>query len=164
MKNKMKPEQKDLLRKINNGIIFKFFSLVKLPMVFLSGLKIDDLTNKNCQTSVCYNFLNKNPFNSTYFAVLSMAAELSTGALVLLLVGGLGSDLKFIITGLNAKFHKKAKGKTIFKCSDSKKIFDAIVKARNGSDAVNQIVESLGYNEEGDLVASFQFIWTFKHK
>ncbi|MCZ6693800.1 MAG: hypothetical protein O6939_07840, partial [Bacteroidetes bacterium] len=41
------------------------------------------LTGNQCQTTIPYKFLNKNPFQSTYFAVQSMAAEASTAALAM---------------------------------------------------------------------------------
>ena len=69
---------------ISSNDLFKLFSIFKLPLAFLTGLKIEKLKGEKCITSVRLKYLNKNPFRSTYFAVLSMAAELSTGAIALL--------------------------------------------------------------------------------
>ena len=44
-----------------------------LPMAFLAGLKVKKLSNSIAEVTVPFNFLNKNPFNSIYFAVLTMA-------------------------------------------------------------------------------------------
>ena len=38
---------------------------------------------EKCITSVPYKWLTQNPFRSTYFASLAMAAEMSTGILAL---------------------------------------------------------------------------------
>jgi hypothetical protein len=38
---------------------------------------------KNNVVSVKHRWINQNPFNSMYFAVQAMAAELATGALVM---------------------------------------------------------------------------------
>ena len=59
-----------------------FFLVTKLPMCLLAGVKVNKLSEQESATTVPYNFINKNPFNSMYFAVQAMAAELSTGTLV----------------------------------------------------------------------------------
>ena len=63
---------------------FIFFLIWKLPMGFFAGLRVKSLDNHQSIVTVPYNYLNKNPFNSMYFAVQAMAAELSTGALTFL--------------------------------------------------------------------------------
>ena len=41
----------------------KLFMLLNLPMGFIAGLKITDLTSARAQISVPYKYINKNPFN-----------------------------------------------------------------------------------------------------
>jgi len=52
--------------------------LRKLPMGFIAGLKMEALDPSKSTVSVRFKWVNQNPFRSLYFAVLSMAAELST--------------------------------------------------------------------------------------
>mgnify|MGYP001348085404 FL=1 len=164
MNSKLDLGQQALLKKIDNKIIYKLISVMKLPMVLISGIKIDSITEEICSTSVRYRYINKNPFNSTYFAVLSMAAELSTGALALLSAGGVNSDISFIITGMEAKFVKKAKGRTTFICKQGHELLDAAVEARKKPESQSQAVKTEGYNEEGELVAEFKFTWSFRKR
>ena len=124
MNSKLDLGQQALLKKIDNKIIYKLISVMKLPMVLISGIKIDSITEEICSTSVRYRYINKNPFNSTYFAVLSMAAELSTGALALLSAGGVNSDISFIITGMEAKFVKKDENGFVYPLKITKRIED----------------------------------------
>ncbi|HIE78697.1 MAG TPA: thioesterase, partial [Candidatus Thioglobus sp.] len=65
---------------MTNWFLFKAYVIQKLPLAFLIGFKIVELDESKCVTYVKYRYLNKNPFRSTYWAVLGMAAELSTGA------------------------------------------------------------------------------------
>jgi len=153
-----------LKERIKSSIIFKLFSIYKLPLAYITGLKVDTLTDEKCQTSVDYKYLNKNPFNSTYFAVLSMAAELSTGTLAFLSAGGLKSDIAFIITEIKGQFFKKATGKTIFICNEGDKLREAVLDAQNSTSSREQIVHSYGYNKNGDSIANFEFKWSFKKK
>ena len=164
MKERLKKNNQLILKKINNKILFKIFTLFNLPMALISGLKIERITGTKCETSVGYKFLNKNPFNSVYFAVLGMAAELSTAALALSSVQTMDSNIAFIITGMEGEFLKKAKGKIKFKCLEGEKIFKAVGKAVQSSDPVVEIVQTIGYNDADDIVAIFNFKWSFKKR
>ena len=118
-------EQLLLLNRINIRFFFKLFSIIKLPLEFLTGLKIVKLNGDECITSVRLKYLNKNPFRSTYFAVLSMAAELSTGAIALLAAEGRHTSVAKIITSMKADFVKKATGRTQFTCSEGQKLLNS---------------------------------------
>ena len=100
-------EQLLLLNRINSTLLFKAGSIAKLPLAFITGLKIEKCNVDECVTSVRLKHLNKNPFGSTYFAVLSMAAELSTGALALTAVEGMNPSVALILTSMKADFVKK---------------------------------------------------------
>ena len=63
--------------KINTFLFFK------LPAAFWCGVRVKNLNNDACEVAVRHRWINQNPFNSMYFAVQAMAAELSTGALVM---------------------------------------------------------------------------------
>ena len=164
MKERLKKNNQLILKKINNKILFKIFTLFNLPMALISGLKIERITVTKCETSVGYKFLNKNPFNSVYFAVLGMAAELSTAALALSSVQTMDSNIAFIITVMEGEFLKKAKGKIKFKCLEGEKIFKAVGKAVQRSDPVVETVQTIGYNDADDIVAIFNFKWSFKKR
>ena len=77
--NNSNPEK--YFKLVRNQFKFKLFLLLKLPSAFFSGVMLQSIDRENCQVSVPYKWFSQNPFKSTYFACLSMAAELSTGAL-----------------------------------------------------------------------------------
>ena len=62
---------------------FNTFLFFKLPSAFICGVRVKAINEKHCVVSVKHRWINQNPFNSMYFAVQAMAAELSTGALVI---------------------------------------------------------------------------------
>ena len=66
---------------VSNLNKFLFF---KLPSAFLCGIRVKQIDENKCVVTVKHRWINQNPFNSMYFAVQAMAAELSTGALVML--------------------------------------------------------------------------------
>jgi len=160
----MNPEQIKLLKRLNSVLLFKVGSIIKLPLAFLTGLKILNFDGETSRVQVNYNYLNKNPFNSIYFAVLSMAAELTTGLYALLHTTGLKPSCAFIVTGMKANFFKKGSGITIFNCNDGEKIKTAIKKCTKENTPIEVTVKSKGINEKGELIAEFEFIWSFKQR
>lgn len=160
----MNSKQIKLLKKINNVLIFKIGSILKLPLAFLTGLRILSFDGRKSLVRVNYNYLNKNPFKSTYFSVLSMAAELSTGLYALLYTTGLKPSCAFILIGMKANFIKKASGVTTFSCNDGEKIKTAVNKCAKENIPIKVNVKSRGNNEQGELIAEFEFIWSFKQR
>ena len=164
LKFKLNNKQLILLNRINNNFLFKLFSISKLPLAFLTGLKIINLDNSECKTSVHLKYLNKNPFHSTYFAVLAMAAELSTGCIAMLATEGYKPSIAKIITSMNGEFFKKATGETIFICNEGLKIFNTVNKTILNKQPQEETINSIGYNKDGDVVAKFNFTWSFRQR
>ena len=71
------------LKKVNNSFLYRLFLISKLPIAWISGLKVNKVTAERAQISIRYKYLNQNPFKSMYFACQAMAAEMSTGLLAL---------------------------------------------------------------------------------
>ncbi|MBY0434105.1 MAG: DUF4442 domain-containing protein [Cyclobacteriaceae bacterium] len=156
----LSPAQQKFVKRITNPFLFNLFLLIKLPMGFLSGMKIKQADTQTCVTTVPYRWLNQNPFRSTYFAVLSMAAELSTGMAALLAVEG--TSVAVIIVNMEAEFIKMAKNTTTFTCLECQKLFEAAAHARATGEAVTATVETTGVSQDGVTVAKFKFTWSFK--
>ena len=153
-----------LLKRFNSTLLFRAVSIAKLPLAFITGLKIEKCRADECVTSVRLKHLNKNPFGSTYFAVLSMAAELSTGALALTAVEGIHPSVALILTNMKADFIKKAIGRTTFTCSEGKKLFNAVNVAVATQEPRVQTVSTSGCDINGEMVARFEFTWSFKQR
>ncbi|MFY7730726.1 MAG: DUF4442 domain-containing protein, partial [Flavobacterium sp.] len=73
------------------------FLLFKLPSAFISGVRVKQITTDQCVVSVKHRWINQNPFNSMYFAVQAMAAELSTGALVMYHIKQSGKKISMLV-------------------------------------------------------------------
>ena len=158
----MKDEKQAFAKQVTNRFLFKLFSIRKLPMAFISGLKVLELTENHCTTSVRYKFLNKNPFRSMYFSVLNMAAELSTGVLALLATKGRDPGIAVIIVSMKADFQKKATDTTTFTCTDGEKLFRAVEKTIETKEPQTATASTIGRNENGEIVSIGEFTWSFK--
>lgn len=141
--------------------IFLFF---KLPAAFWCGVRARELSEDACMTVVRHRWFNQNPFNSMYFAVQAMAAELSTGALVMLQIKKSGQNISMLVARNEASFSKKATGRITFKCADGPLIAAAIQQAVATGAGQTCRMHSVGSDEKGDVVAEFIFEWTVKIK
>ncbi len=140
------------------------FLLFKLPSAFFCGVRTKSLTNEICIVSVKHRWINQNPFNSMFWAVQGMAAELSTGALVMSKIKESGKNISMLVLNNKASFTKKARGRITFECHDGLLIDDAIKKTIETGEGQTIWMKSIGRNEQGVEVSSFNFEWTLKLK
>ena len=106
------------LQLINNRFKFNLFLFSKLPSAFFCGVRVQQADENKCVVSVPFKWLSQNPFKSTYFACLSMAAEMSTGVLGLAHIYKKNPAVSMLVVNINGNFLKKAVGKTTFTCED----------------------------------------------
>ncbi|MDE3183706.1 MAG: DUF4442 domain-containing protein [Bacteroidota bacterium] len=157
-------EKNKLLDLAQSPFKFQLFLLTKLPAAFFSGIKIKEINKEKCITSVPFTWLTQNPFRSTYFASLAMAAEMSTGVLALLNTYKKSPPISMLVTKMEATYFKKAKGITFFTCTEGSEIATTVNKAASGKVGQTVTVKSTGRNKGDELIAEFLFTWSFKAK
>tara|TARA_B100000963_G_C22297638_1_gene524260 strand:- start:153 stop:608 length:456 start_codon:yes stop_codon:yes gene_type:complete len=140
------------------------FLILNLPSAFLCGVRVKRLDSENCHVGVRHSWINKNPFNSIFWAVQGMAAELSTGALIILKINELNQNISMLVLRNEAQFTKKAKGRITFKCIQGLEIDNALKKAIDTGMGQTVLLKSEGRDSSGDLVSKFSFEWTLKIK
>ncbi|MFT5677918.1 MAG: hypothetical protein ACI825_000778 [Planctomycetota bacterium] len=143
---------------------FNAFLMMKLPSAYFCGVRLKSVNNETCVTTVKYKWINQNPFNSMFWAVQGMAAELSTGALTLGYIREAGVSVSMLVANNKASFTKKAKGRVKFTCNDGlamKKAIDQTIATGEGQVCW---MHADGIDEDGDVVSSFAFEWTVKRK
>lgn len=145
---------------------FKFSAYLfwKLPAAWLAGVRVQSLETNTCVTSVPFRWLSQNPFRSTYFACLSMAAELSTGLPAMMYVQSAPRRVSMLVTGMESTFVKKATGLTRFTCSELPLLRAALERALNNNASETVTLHSEGRDKDGILIASFAITWSFKSK
>jgi hypothetical protein len=108
--------------------------------------------------------MSKNPFRSTYFACLSMAAEMSTGALAMAHLYKINPPVSMLVVKVESEYFKKATGTTNFVCSDGELFQQAIEQTIATGEPKTVRAKSIGRNKDGDVVAEFYITWSFKAK
>ncbi|PWA06661.1 DUF4442 domain-containing protein [Flavobacterium laiguense] len=143
---------------------FNRFIFFKLPSAFLCGVRLKQIDENKCVVSVKHRWINQNPFNSMYFAVQAMAAELSTGAMVIYQIQKSGRKISMLVANNKSNFSKKATGRITFVCQDGHLIADAIQKTIATGEGQTFWMKSIGANEEGVQVSEMDFEWSVKLK
>ena len=150
--------------KMLNPFFFKLFLFLKLPMAFLAGLKLKELSDTHAVVKMKYKYLNKNPFGSIYFACLSMAGELASGMLAASIAHKSNPKLSMLVVEVQINFTKKAVGTILFECNQGKEILATIQKSIITGDGQTIDTLTVASNEQGDVVAEFLIKWSFKVK
>ena len=141
-----------------------FFILLKLPSAFICGVRIKSINEHICITTVRHKWINKNPFNSMYWAVQGMAAELATGALIINKINQLNKNISMLVIRNEAEFIKKGKGVIIFNCNQGLEIDNALKRVIKTNESQTITLNALGKNSNGNIVSKFIFIWSLKFK
>jgi len=140
------------------------FLFFKLPSAFWSGVRTKSIAENQCVVTVKHRWFNQNPFNSMYFAVQAMAAELTTGALVMKKIKESGKSISMLVLNNKSSFTKKATGRITFTCSDGHLISEAIERTIATGDGQTIWMKSIGVDEKGDQVSIMEFEWTIRIK
>lgn len=157
----LNPAQARLQRLVQNPILFRLWMFVKLPAALFAGVRLVELSERRCVCAVPYGWRSQNPFRSTYFAAQAMAAEMSTGAPVLLATAG-DTPFATLIVDMKATFGKKATGYATFTCENVAAAFRAAEEAKATGEARAVTLETVGRLADGAEVSRFTFTWSVK--
>ena len=160
----MNPHAEDFIKLTSHPVKFRIFLFSKLPSAFFAGVRIKEIDEKKCIVTVPYKWFSQNPFRSTYFACLSMAAEMSTGSLSMMQVYKRKPLVSMLVVKVESEYFRKAVGKTIFTCEDGEMIANAIEESISTGEARIVRARSVGRNKNGETVAEFYITWSFKVK
>ena len=137
--------------------LYTFFNL---PSAWLCGVRVKEISHKYCSTKVNLNWINKNPFKSIFWAIQGMAAELSTGVLIMQASKSFKCHISMLVINNKATFTKKAKGQIIFSCDNGEAVDKTFTKLLKTKKSQTLWLQAKGVDKEGDIVSTFDFEWT----
>ena len=150
----------NLAARLSNPWKLRLWMLTHLPMGLLSGMVIEHLDESGCRVVLKDRFWIRNPFGSVFWAVMGMAAELSTGALVYAYLSG--SGVKFILVGMEAKFFKKALGKSFYFCQTGSDVLRRFEQILNTEDTSVILLPVVATDQFDQILAEFTFRWQLR--
>ncbi|WP_100614986.1 DUF4442 domain-containing protein [Confluentibacter citreus] len=140
------------------------YTMFKLPSAYFCGVRAKYIDSGKCVVTVRHRWINQNPFKSMFWAVQGMAAEFSTGALMMMKIQESSKPISMLVVKNESTFTKKATGLITFVCNEGQMIEDAINKAIETGEGQTLWMTSVGTNEEGLEVSTFKFQWSIKVK
>jgi hypothetical protein len=146
------------IRNLNRFLAFK------LPSAYFSGVRVTQISDIKATASVKHRWINQNPFKSLYWATQGMAAELVTGILMMKKIQDLNQNISMLVIHQNGSFFKKARGRITFYCDDGKLIDEMLHVAVKSGEGQTLVLKASGFDEENELVCTFEFTWSIKLK
>jgi len=156
--------QQKLVKQMTSPFTFIPFSLAKIPMLAIAGVRIKEMNKERSVVSAPFKHINKNPFKSMYFAVQAMAAELSTAGAAMLALEAFEDSFAYIVVGVKAEFVKKADQKVFFECVNYSDFQNALEKATATNEPVEVPSVTEGKMADGTVVSTFEVTWSFKKR
>lgn len=158
----MNPQAEHFFRMVLHPLKFRLFLFSRLPAAFIAGVRVREANADRCRSTVPFKWLSQNPFRSTYFACLSMAAEMSTGVLAMAQVYRRQPAVSMLVVQVESTYQKKATGRTSFTCDDGALFRLAVEEAIATGEPRTVRARSVGTNAAGEPVAEFYITWSFK--
>lgn len=160
----MNPNAQQFISVMSSPLKSRLFMFSKLPAAYFSGVRIKELTAEKAIVTIPFKWFSQNPFRSTYFACLAMAAEMSTGLLAMMQIYKRSLAVSMLVVKVEANYFKKATGITAFTCNAGKD-FEQIVNAcLADGEGRSFTAKSIGTNSNNEVVAEFFITWSFKAK
>lgn len=141
---------------------YNLYNFFKLPSVWWCGIRVKSVNEESCLVSVKHRWINQNPFKSMFWAVQGMAAELSTGLLLMNEIARTKKSFSMLVLNNKANFSKKATGRISFNCNQGRQIKDCLNKAISSGTPQTIWLNSSGLDSKGDTVSKFSFEWSLK--
>lgn len=160
----MNSHTQTFIKLMKHPVKFRMFLFTKLPAAYMAGVRVREVDEKKCVATVPYKWLSQNPFRSTYFACLSMAAEMSTGALAMAHLYRIHPPVSMLVVKVESEYFKKATGRTSFICEDGELFQKAIEETISTGETRIVKAKSVGTNANGEIVAEFLITWSFRVK
>jgi hypothetical protein len=128
--------------------------------VWWCGIRVTKIDDVSCQVKVVHRWINQNPFKSMFWAVQGMAAELTTGVLIMEAIQNSKRKVSMLVLNNRANFSKKARGKVLFECDEKQKLSKAMNQLIKTQKSQSIWLTSKGIDQNGDIVSTFEFEWT----
>jgi hypothetical protein len=147
-----------------NSWKFKIYLFFKIPIAFLSGVRIVHINDKKAVVSLPYKWLSQNPFHSIYFACQAMAGEMSTGLLIMNAIHQSNASIAMLVVELKMNFYKKADVKIHFECDQGDMVLDKVNEAITTGLPVMIDLKAVSKNNKGEEISSIEVKWSIKKR
>ncbi len=138
--------------------------IFKIPMIAFLRPRLLKITDDEVFVKIKLKRRSKNHLNSMYFGALAVGADIAAGIHAFYFAKTLGFKISFAFKGMNAEFLKRAESDVIFSISEGALVKEAVELSASKQERINQHINVVAKNEEGEIVATFVMIVSVKVK
>lgn len=151
-------------RRLLNPFFFKAYLWYRLPLAACSGMRLVRLDDAGCTVRLPGGWRTRNPFGSTYFAAQTMAAEMATGAVAMLLVRSTAPSLAFILRDVRGAFLKRIEGPSTYAFDDVAGMRAVIARALASGESEAYLARVRAAAGSAETASEFEITWSFKRR
>jgi len=153
-----------LSKVIKANFYLKYFSFVKIPLIWFCKPKIIKIDSKCIEIKINLNRKTKNHLGTMYFGALSVGADITGGFLAMLCIKESKKNVALIFKDYKADFLKRAEGDVHFICKQGYEISKLVEKTVQTGKRENMLLFINAYvpSISNDLVAKFELTLSLK--
>ncbi len=125
---------------IRESLLVRLFSL-KIPVLLFLGPRIVEVDDEGCAIEIPLRWRSRNHLGSMYFGALCAGADVAGGLLAVRLISARHRRVRLVFADLRAEFLKRADGDVRFRCTDGRRIAEAVRRADETGERVGIPVE-----------------------
>jgi len=143
---------------------WKMFLLgfIKIPLLHFVSPKLIEISDERILLKIKLRRRTKNHLNSMYFGALAIGADIAGGLQAFYFAEKEGKKISFAFKGMNAQFLKRAESDTFFESNQGNIVKAALEKSAATGERVNDKVNVIAKNTNGEIVATFEMIISLK--
>lgn len=143
------------------------FSLLKIPLIFICGVKILKLTDEACEIKIPLMHWTRNHIRSMYFGALAVGADCAGGLMAMQPIKKSGRKVVLVFKDFHADFLKRAESDVHFSCTDGlklKKLVDEAIKTKQRVETPFTVIATTPKKTGDEPVAKFKLTISLKLK
>ena len=128
----------------------------KIPMMHFVRPQLLEIDEEQVKLKIRLRRRTKNHLNSMYFAALAVGADVAGGIQVFYFAEKHNKKVSFAFKGMNAQFLKRAETDTFFESNQGHDVAAAIKKSIETGERINDTIDVIAKNTNGEIVATFE--------
>ena len=128
----------------------------KIPMMHFVRPQLLEIDEEKVKMKIRLRRRTKNHLNSMYFAALAVGADVAGGLQVFYFAEKHGKKVSFAFKGMTAQFLKRAETDTIFESNQGHIVAAAMKKSMETGERINDKIDVIAKNIQGEIVATFE--------
>jgi len=128
----------------------------KIPLLHYVRPRLIEINDEKVVLKVRLRRRTKNHLNSMYFGALAVGADVAGGIQVFYFAEKYNKKVSFAFKGMNAQFLKRAETDTIFESNQGHVVVAAVKKSMETGERINDTINVIAKNTQGEIVATFE--------